>query len=61
MKRTIILLAALLLVPLAALHAADAPALKPVTSDAFVTIHPICTGATHDSPNPTVLGCVGMD
>ena len=49
MKRTIIL------------HAADAPALKPVTSDAFVTIHPICTGVTHDSPNPTVLGCVGMD
>jgi len=50
-------LAALLIFPLAGLHGADAPALKPVTSDPFVTIHPICTAASHDSPNPTVLGC----
>jgi lysophospholipase L1-like esterase/predicted neuraminidase len=26
-------------------------------SGEFVTIHPLCTDITHDSPNPTVLGC----
>lgn len=26
-------------------------------SGEFVSIHPVCTDITHDSPNPTVLGC----
>ena len=26
-------------------------------SGEFVKIHPLCTDITHDSPNPTVLGC----
>ena len=58
MNLSITLLVALLLTPLASLHAADAPALKPVTSDASVTIHPVCTDITHDSRNPTVLACL---
>ena len=33
----------------------DAPRWK--ASGEFVTIHPACTDITHDSPNPTVLGC----
>ena len=66
MKR-ILSLAALLFTPLAALHAADTPAKThglPIAeaprwkaSGEFVTIHPFCTDITHDSPNPTVLGC----
>jgi hypothetical protein len=56
---------ALLLAPLATLHAADEPK-KPQTTAAlpawkaigeFVMINPACTDITHDSPNPTVLGC----
>lgn len=57
MKRTTTLIATMLLAQFAALQGAELPAAKPATSGEFVTLHPACTGITHDSPNPTVLGC----
>jgi Neuraminidase (sialidase) len=50
-------IAAIQIIHLVALHAAETPPAAQVGGGAIVTIHPLCTDITHDSPNPTVLGC----